>query len=78
MNNPPQLPGHLLGLAFDNEDGHQRITTAETFSILGGSQETHERMAEAVLKTLEMLSKKGKNLEDAQPQELRHLLKSNL
>ena len=30
----------LLGVGMDNEDGHKRITTAEKFAIMGGSQET--------------------------------------
>ena len=41
----------LLGLGFDNDDGHKRITTGDEFAIVGGSEQTHERMTETVIKT---------------------------
>ena len=43
----------LLGLGFDNDDGHKRLTTGEHFAIIGGSEETHGRMTETVVKTFE-------------------------
>ena len=39
----------MLGLGLDNEDGHKRITTGENFYLVGGSEETHERMAETAM-----------------------------
>ncbi len=50
----PKIEG-LLGVGLDNEDGHKRITTGEKFVLVGGSQETHERMTETVVKTFEEL-----------------------
>jgi hypothetical protein len=34
----------LIGLGLDNQDGHKRITQGEEFLLVGGSEETHERM----------------------------------
>ena len=78
MGLPQKTPSHLLGIGLDNEDGHKRLTTAKEFSIIGGSQETHEKMAEAVLRAIKVLSRKGKHLGDAQPEELRRLITYNL
>jgi hypothetical protein len=68
----------LLGLGLDGKDGHKRITRGEKFAILGGSTETHDRMTEGVVKTLEKLSRKGKELEDAEPDEVADLLRENM
>jgi len=68
---------HLLGLGFDNKDGHKRITQGEQFTLVGGSQETHERMTETVVKTFEDLKHRGKNLRTVEPQELGDILKKN-
>ena len=67
----------LLGVGMDNEDGHKRITTAEKFAIMGGSQETHEKMTETVLKTFEDMGKKGKSLESIEHNELKELIEKN-
>jgi len=40
----------LLGVGFDNTDGHKRITKGDNFYLAGGSEETHERMTETVIK----------------------------
>ncbi len=68
---------HLLGLGLDNKDGHKRITQAEEFSIVGGSQETHDKMTETVVKTFEDMKKNGKSLKNVEPQELSDLLEKN-
>ncbi len=73
----PKVAG-LLGLGLDGRDGHKRITQGEKFAIVGGSSETHERMTEGVVKTLEKLSRKGKALEDAEPEEVADLLRKNM
>lgn len=61
---------HLLGIGLDHEDGHKRITRAEDFSIVGGSEETHGRMTETLLKSTEELKRRGKTLHTAEPSEL--------
>lgn len=68
---------HLLGIGLDNEDGHKRITQAEKFSIVGGSQETHEKMTETVVKTFEDIKKVGKTLETIENQRLAELIEKN-
>ena len=67
----------LLGLGLDNDDGHKRITTGEQFAILGGSEETHGRMTETVVKTFEELKTRGKHLEHVEPSELAEILQKS-
>ena len=52
----------LLGLGFDCQDGHVRITRGKDFRLYGGSRETHELMQEKAVKFNEFLNKKRKNL----------------
>lgn len=68
---------HLLGLGLDHHDGHKRITKGEQFTLVGGSQETHERMTETVVKTFEDLKHRGKDLREVEPKELGDLIKKN-
>ena len=65
---------HLLGLGLDNEDGHKRLTSAEEFTIVGGSDETHGRMTETVIKTFEELKHRGKRLQAVEPKELAEII----
>lgn len=60
----------LLGLGLDNQDGHKRITKGEKFLLVGGSDETHTRMAETVVKTFEELKRRDKHLETVEQKEL--------
>ncbi len=73
----PNPKSHLLGVGLDNEDGHKRLTRAEKFSIVGGSEETHDKMTETLVKTFEDLKIKGKELEDTEKDELVELLDRN-
>ena len=68
---------HLLGVGLDNEDGHKRLTKAEKFSIVGGSEETHNRMTETLVKTFEELKVKGKELEETETSELAEIIHKN-
>ena len=65
---------HLLGVGFDNDDGHKRITAADKFTIVGGSEETHGRMTETLVKTFETLKHRGKKLESVEPKELAEII----
>jgi len=67
----------LLGVGLDNEDGHKRITTGEKFLLVGGSEETHERMTETVVKTFEELKRRDRQLEEVEPKELADILKKS-
>lgn len=64
----------MLGVGLDHTDGHKRITQSERFAILGGSEETHGRMTETVVKTFETLDRKGKTLEEVEKQELAEII----
>ena len=68
---------HLLGIGLDT-DGHKRITQAERFSIVGGTEETHDCMTETVMKTFEDLKRKGKELEETSPEELSDIIRKNI
>ena len=74
---PKEISAQLIGVGLDQTDGHKRITKAEQFAIVGGSQETHERMTETVVKTFETLDRRGKSLDQVDPQELRDIIKDN-
>ena len=68
---------HLIGLGLDNNDGHTRLTRADQFTVAGGSEETHERMTETLMKTCENLERRGKSLNDADVQEIAELIDKN-
>jgi hypothetical protein len=59
-----------LGLAFDNDDGHTRLTRGKNFLLVGGSQQTHGVMQETAVKINEHLDRRGKRLEDVSVREL--------
>ena len=63
-NSNNQTKASLLGIGFDNQDGHKRITKGKNFHIYGGSEETHDKMVETSIKVNEKLDAKGKRLED--------------
>jgi hypothetical protein len=65
---------HLLGVGLDHDDGHKRLTSAEQFTIVGGSEETHGRMTETVIKTFETLKSRGKSLHAVEPKELAEII----
>lgn len=73
----PSNPNHLIGIGLDNDDGHKRFTQSEQFSVVGGSQETHERLTLTLIKTFEDLRQKGKRLEQTEPHELMDIIKKN-
>ncbi len=77
-NNPKKTSAQLIGVGLDHIDGHKRITKAERFVIAGGSQETHERMTETVVKTFETLDRKGKGLDKVDPHELNEIIRDNI
>ena len=64
----------ILGVGLDNEDGHKRITTGDKFVLVGGSQDTHERMTETMIKTFEELKRRDKQLESVDPRELGEII----
>lgn len=77
MSDEGDRKAHLLGVGLDNTDGHKRVTVAEEFSLVGGSEETHERMTETVMKTFEELKNRGKKLNQVEPDELKDIIKDS-
>lgn len=73
----PQVVG-FLGVGLDNKDGHQRLTTSEHFLLVGGSEATHERMQETVVRFTESLERRGKTLEETPAEEAIDLLRDAL
>ncbi len=74
-NHPKPSPaGAMLGLGLDNKDGHKRLTRGKNFLLVGGSEETHERMKETAIRVNEKLDKKGKTLGEISGEEFRDLL----
>ena len=65
----------LLGVGFDNTDGHKRITKGDNFYLAGGSEDTHERMTETVIKFNEKLSRRGKHLQELSQEEFTDLMR---
>ncbi len=64
----------LLGVGFDGDDEHQRLTKGDNFCLVGGSEETHDRMTETAIKLNERLAARGKNLAEASPDEITGIL----
>jgi hypothetical protein len=67
----------LIGVGLDNKDGHKRVTESEYFLLLGGSEATHERMQDTVVKFTEALHRRGKRLPDASAEEVIDLLRES-
>ena len=68
----------FFGVGLDGKDGHARITRSEHFFLVGGSEETHERMQDVAIHVTESLKTKGKRLQDAEIQELLDLVQMAL
>jgi len=68
-NNKKDKKSIMLGVGLNNEDEHKRITKGDNFYLVGGSEESHERMTETAIKVNEKLSSKGKSLDDISQKE---------
>lgn len=68
----PQVLG-FVGVGLDG-DGEQRITRSEHFFLLGGSQETHERMQDTAIRFSEKLERRGKPLHETPVEEVLEIL----
>ena len=75
INNKKSPDAMLLGMGLDNEDGHKRMTKGDNFCLVGGSEETHERMTETAIKFNEKLARKGKHLKELSPEEFRDMMR---
>jgi hypothetical protein len=64
----------LLGMAFDADDGHKRITRGENFLLLGGSEDSHVLMRDTVMKVNQRLDAQRRQLADVSVDELRDII----
>jgi hypothetical protein len=58
----------ILGIGLDS-DGHKRLTKGDNFTLIGGTEETHEAMTEKAIKINEKLKARGKQLEEISREE---------
>lgn len=64
----------FLGVGLDEKEGHQRLTRTEHFVLVGGSQETHERMQDTAIYFNEELKNRGKTLQETSLKEALDML----
>jgi len=69
-----QLVG-FFGVGLDNDDGEKRVTRSPHFLLVGGSEETHERMQDTAIRFQEKLQDRGKTLEETSTEEALDLLR---
>ena len=60
----------MLGVGLDNEDGHSRVTRGEDYVLMGGSEQTHERMQDDVERFRHSLDRMGTDLQRATRDEM--------
>ena len=63
----------LLGLGLDQNDEHVRYTKGPNFILFGGSADTHNQMQEKAIKFNEKLKKRGKTLDEINPEEFHEI-----
>ena len=68
----------MFGLGLDSADEHKRITKGENGVLVGGSEETHERMTETAIKVNEKLSARGKTLDTVGREEFFDIVSESL
>jgi len=59
----------LLGVGFDAEDGHVRITKGEKYDVFMGSDESHEFIQQLIQKIEDELENRNLSLDDLTPEE---------
>ena len=68
----------LLGVGLDGIDGHKRVTKGDDFLLVGGSEQTHERLQELVMRMSEKLRSKGKCFRELSGGEFADLARESL
>lgn len=66
----------LLGVGFDTDDGHVRITKGENYDVLMGSDESHEYIQQLIHKIEAELKARGLTLDDLTPEEFSTFVQS--
>jgi hypothetical protein len=65
----PRSRRYVMGLGLDS-DGHLRVTKAEEYLLVGGSEETHGTMRKHVERFSETLEEMGTDLQHASKEEM--------
>jgi hypothetical protein len=68
----------LIGVGLDSADGHKRITRSENCFLIGGSEDTHERMQNTAIRFEEALRKKGKPLRETEVDEVVDIIRESM
>lgn len=66
----------LLGIGFDAEDGHVRITKGDGYNVLMGSEESHTYLQNLLGKIEKELKERDLKLDDLTPEEFSEFVKS--
>jgi hypothetical protein len=66
---PTERRRFLMGVGLDS-DGHARITKSEEYLLMGGSENTHDRMRETVERFTDTLRRMGTDLQHASSDEM--------
>ncbi len=66
----------LLGVGFDADDGHIRITQSDHHDVFMGSAESHEYLEQLIQRIEDKIESSGLSLEDLDPDELSGLVNS--
>jgi hypothetical protein len=64
----------LLGVGFDAEDGHIRITQTDRCNVLMGSGETHQALQKICSRIEEAVQQSGRQLSDYTPEEFMEMV----
>ena len=64
----------LLGVGFDNDDGHIRITRSDKSQIYMGSNESHHALQKICLDIEKAVCSSGRKLSDYTPEEFMSLV----
>jgi hypothetical protein len=66
----------LLGVGFDSEDSHVRITKADNYDVFMGSKESHEYIQQLIHKIEDELKTRGVSLDELTPEEFTYIVES--
>jgi len=64
----------FLGVGLNGSDGHKRVTRNGPFLLVGGTEETHERLQDISIRFNDSLQKRGKTLPELPVEEVIDIL----
>jgi hypothetical protein len=66
--------GILVGVRFDREEGHSRVSRGDDFVALGGTKEGHEHLRETVAEISDEVKRRGRTVAEVRREEFREIL----